>query len=177
MIKYIAACILLVCTLTASSQTFVPGNSAEKYYTLHTGKYLNKKENTFLPEGKKLGTFFFTGTPSRLTFSMQNINGKIFLLRFDGLFNNPGIHSMKRISVSPYTIPQQAKSLYNTDKGTVFALPLDNMPCLVPDKIYAVNEQDHYKQYYPQNSMPNPFPVIEIIPAQQNQMLSAPSNK
>lgn len=56
----------------------------------------------------------------------------------------------------------QAKLLYNTDKGKVFALPLDKMPCLVPNIIsnmpIAILDLKEYKK------IPNSIPEQKVIP-------------
>ena len=59
------------------------------------------------------------------------------------------------------TFPE-AKLLYNTDKGKVYALPLDNMPCLVP---YVISNMPiarlDIKDY---KKIPNAIPEQKIIP-------------
>ena len=56
----------------------------------------------------------------------------------------------------------QAKILYTTDKGTVYSLPLDNMPCLVPDikSHLPVQKLD----IHPLRRIPNALPEYKIIP-------------
>lgn len=70
-------------------------------------------------------------------------------------------------TVSPQTLKANfsgAKYLFNTDKGKVYALPLDNMPCLVPDESLMLKEQKNFKQVFPPNTIPNPYPKIPLIP-------------
>lgn len=56
----------------------------------------------------------------------------------------------------------QAKFLFNTDKGIVYALPLDKMPCLVPNIIsnmpIAILDLKEYKK------IPNSIPEQKVIP-------------
>ena len=53
--------------------------------------------------------------------------------------------------------------------GTIYALPLDNMPCLVPDLAF-IAPIPNYKNLVPGLLMPNPYRIIEIIPAQKNKI-------
>ena len=73
-------------------------------------------------------------------------------------------HSLKGNFLPP-------KLLLNFDKGKVYALPLDNMPCFVPNDIY-INEHKYYKQYSPYNTIPNPYLKRDIIPGQSNGKIS-----
>ncbi len=82
---------------------------------------------------------------------------EILHLKKKSLDRNPGIISD--------TLPQ-AKLLYNTDKGKVYALPFDNMPWLVTDEMYSFNYPENYKQYYPKGSIPNPYSGYDLIPGQ-----------
>lgn len=66
---------------------------------------------------------------------------------------------IKLISVVP-----EAKLLYNTDKGKVYALPQDNMKCLAPDMAFIQKEEKNYKQFFPPNTIPNAYPKLQIIP-------------
>ncbi|MDQ2719768.1 MAG: hypothetical protein M3Z26_08425 [Bacteroidota bacterium] len=66
------------------------------------------------------------------------------------------------------TLNPKAKFLYKTDKGSVYALPLDRMSCLVPD--FHLKRQD-YKRYHQEITqgerpvpIPNPMPKTEVIP-------------
>lgn len=76
---------------------------------------------------KKIGTFIFTGQPLRATSLLQNLNGNFVSLPIEGIF----VTTPKIQTFLPDTIKPLAKLLYNTDKGKVYALPIDNMPCLV----------------------------------------------
>ncbi len=78
--------------------------------------------------------------------------------------NNRGmIDNIK--TVKPQSLQEnfpQAKFLYQTDKGKVFALPLDKMPCLVSNIIsnmpIAILDLKEYKK------IPNPIPEQKVIP-------------
>ncbi len=48
---------------------------------------------------------------------------------------------------------KKAKFLYETESGKVNALPLDNMPCLVPN----INSNMPGLKSKPENDIPNPF--------------------
>ncbi|HEV8079802.1 MAG TPA: hypothetical protein VGP43_03750 [Chitinophagaceae bacterium] len=69
------------------------------------------------------------------------------------------------------TFPK-ARLLYNTDRGKIYSLPLDNMRCLVPDEMYTINENKHYRQYYPPSSIPNPFRKYDIVSGEQHGKIS-----
>lgn len=70
------------------------------------------------------------------------------------------------------TFPQ-AKFLYNTEKGKVYALPLDNMPCLVPhiNSNMPIAKLD-LKEY---NKIPNVSPEQKLIP--ETEILINPPTK
>ncbi len=79
--------------------------------------------------------------------------------------------SNKRLQIISDSLPQ-AKLLYNTDKGKVYALPQDNMPCLVPDEMYSFNYPKNYKQSYPKASIPNPYSMYDLIPGRLHGKIS-----
>ena len=56
----------------------------------------------------------------------------------------------------------QATFSHNTSRGKVYTLPIDNMPCLVPDMNQVSRMPGQYS--LPQNRMPNVVPKQEIIP-------------
>lgn len=99
------------------------------------------------------------------TFLIQNLNGKQFYIPLEGLFSTNKSKSNKRPQVISDSLPQ-AKLLYNTDKGKVYALPQDNMPCLVSDEMYSFNSPKNYKQSYPKSSIPNPYSKYDLITGQ-----------
>ncbi len=105
------------------------------------------------------------------TFLIQNLNGKRYLIPLDGLLSPVKRKPVKRNDIISDTSPQ-AKLLYNTDKGKVYSLPLDNMRCLVPDEMYTLNESKHYRQHYPPSSIPNPYNKYDIIPDEQHGKIS-----
>jgi hypothetical protein len=105
------------------------------------------------------------------TFLIQNLNGKQFYIPLDGLLSSNKNKSKKRTQVISDSMPQ-AKLLYNTDKGKVYALPFDNMTCLVPDEMYSFNYPKNYKQYYPKGYIPNPYSRYDLIPGQLNGKVS-----
>jgi hypothetical protein len=69
------------------------------------------------------------------------------------------------IKAQPITITfPNAKYLYTTEKGKVYALPLDNIPCLVPEinsnmPIVKFNLKGYKK-------IPNAFPEQKLIPSE-----------
>ncbi len=68
---------------------------------------------------------------------------------------------------------KKAKLLYETEKGKVYALPLDNMRCLVADinsnmPVYMGFSQGQQK--INPAPIPNPFPRIEVIPIPLNKV-------
>ena len=91
----------------------------------------------------------------------------LFILCFLVKTSNAQIPEFNVVHVQSFTknLPQ-AKLLYNSDKGKVYSLPLDNMKCLVPDVLYTINENKQYKQDYSPSYIPNALPNIKIIPLQ-----------
>jgi hypothetical protein len=59
----------------------------------------------------------------------------------------------------------QATFSHNTSKGKVYTLPVDNMPCLVPDMDQVSRMPGQY--FTPDNRMPNALPKQEIIPKEK----------
>jgi hypothetical protein len=59
----------------------------------------------------------------------------------------------------------QATFSHNTSKGKVYTLPIDNMPCLVPDMDQVSRMPGQY--FTPDNRMPNVMPKQEIIPKEK----------
>ncbi len=69
------------------------------------------------------------------------------------------------LTVKPKTLKMnlpQARFLFNTDKGKVYALPQDNIPCLVPNinsnMPIAKLPMNRYEQ------IPNAMPKQQLIP-------------
>jgi hypothetical protein len=56
----------------------------------------------------------------------------------------------------------QATFSHNTARGKVYTLPVDNMPCLVPDMNKVGRMPGQYA--IPEGRMPNVMPKQEIIP-------------
>jgi hypothetical protein len=78
------------------------------------------------------------------------------------------------VSDSSKPILQQQLLLQNriidkTDKGTVYALPQDNMPVLVPDSSITSNMPNRLKAEAPGLQMPNPYypgkPEVKKFPS------------
>jgi hypothetical protein len=59
----------------------------------------------------------------------------------------------------------QATFSHNTSKGKIYTLPIDNMPCLVPDMKQVRPMPGQYVN--PDNKMPNAMPKQEIIPKEK----------
>ena len=140
---------------------FLTNNEERKEYDTIGNKYVDPK--------KKYGTFFFEGKPQKATKLFLNLYGKISSSPIDGIFGFPPRTRTVVIDSMPN---QTAKFLYNTDKGKVYALPLDNMPCLVPNEMYTINDHTYYKQDLPYNTIPNPYPKHDIIPGPLNGKIS-----
>ncbi len=51
----------------------------------------------------------------------------------------------------------QNRIIGKTEKGTVYALPQDNMPVFVPDSSIALNIPNKLKGNKPGSTMPNPY--------------------
>lgn len=68
---------------------------------------------------------------------------------------------------------KEAELLHETEKGKVYALPLDDMRCLVPD---ISSNMPVYKGFGQRQQkinpapIPNPFPKIEVIPIPLNKV-------
>lgn len=149
---------LVIGVITAQSQSLLLKKNPERFYKYDPGKYFDKKEYKLLAPPKKIGTFIFTGQPLRATSLLQNLNGNFVSLPIEGIF----VTTPKIQTFLPDTIKPLAKLLYNTDKGKVYALPIDNMPCLVPHTnsnmpIAKINIENFKK-------IPNAFPKQNLIP-------------
>jgi hypothetical protein len=59
----------------------------------------------------------------------------------------------------------QATFSHQTSRGKVYNLPIDNMPCLVPD-MQQVRPMPG-QHYFPEGRMPNVFPRQRIIPEER----------
>jgi hypothetical protein len=63
----------------------------------------------------------------------------------------------------------QNRIIGKTDKGTVYALPQDNMPVLVPDSSVTSNMPNRLKTETPGLQMPNPYypgkPQLKSLPS------------
>ncbi len=59
----------------------------------------------------------------------------------------------------------QASFSHNTSKGKIYILPIDNMPCLVPDMNQVSRMPGAYA--YPEGRMPNLFPKQRVIPEEE----------
>ncbi|MDQ6755956.1 MAG: hypothetical protein M3004_03390 [Bacteroidota bacterium] len=132
-------------------------------------------KNKYLLPTKKYGTFIYDGKPLKATTLLLNFNGNISSSPIEGIW---GTTPVKKRTVIIDTIKPIAKLLYNTDKGKVYALPLDNMRCLVPDEMYSMSlnkVREHYKQYYPNTTIPNALPKYEIIPGKIFEIRITPS--
>ena len=55
----------------------------------------------------------------------------------------------------------QATFSHNTSRGKIYTLPIDNMPCLVPDMKQV---EGMPRQNMPDSRMPNAFPRLPLIP-------------
>ena len=66
----------------------------------------------------------------------------------------------------------QNRIIAKTDKGTVYALPQDNMPVLVPDSSVTSNMPIALKSDQSRTAMPNPF-----YPVKPQMKKLTPSNK
>jgi hypothetical protein len=58
-----------------------------------------------------------------------------------------------------------------TSRGKVYILPIDNMPCLVPDMNYIRPMPGSYKKF-PESRMPNALPRQKLIPDDNRQKKS-----
>ena len=65
---------------------------------------------------------------------------------------------------SPLSYPK-ANLIGETFLGKVYALPVDNMPCVVTD-LSKINSMPNATSNYQNSLMPNPFKKEDIIPAQ-----------
>lgn len=61
----------------------------------------------------------------------------------------------------------QATFSHNTSRGKVYTLPIDNMPCLVPDMNQVSRMPGQY--FTPDSRMPNVMPKQEIIPKEKKE--------
>ncbi|MEJ7739821.1 MAG: hypothetical protein WKF97_20535 [Chitinophagaceae bacterium] len=57
----------------------------------------------------------------------------------------------------------QARYSHKTSKGSVFILPIDNMPCLVPDPA-LFKDMPNARPGEPPSYMPNTYPKYNVIP-------------
>lgn len=86
------------------------------------------------------------------------------------------ISAVKAQTKEPATIPAiitipaiklpQATLLSVNEKGKIYALPQDNMPCLVPDKTKTAVIPNAAPFVIPGNKIPNAAKVYPVIPNQ-----------
>lgn len=158
--KHISIFSILVIGITNSqSQSLLLKKNPENIYKYDPGKYFDKKEYMLLVSPKNFGTFIYTESPLKATYFLLNLDGKFSSSPIQGVF----VASSKNRTISIDSLPQQqAKFLYNTEKGKAYALPLDNMPCLVPhtnsNMPVAKIDIEELKK------MPNAFQKQNIIP-------------
>ena len=162
---------LVITIIPAQSQSLLLKKNQRKFYTCDFGKYFDKKEYKIFASPKKYGTFIYAGRPLKATTLLLNLNGKISSSPIDGIF---GFAPRTRTVVIDSLPDQTAKFLYNTGKGKVYALPLDKMPCLVPDinsnMPIAKLKMNEYKK------MPNALPLQKLI-AETEILLNSPERK
>lgn len=159
-----------VSVITAKAQSLLLKKDLGKFYTFDAGKYFDKKEYKIFAPKKKYGTFYFEGRPLKATRLFLNLNGNITSSQIDGIFGFPA----KKRSVVIDSLPNQtAKFLYNTDKGKVYPLPLDNMPCLVPQINSNMPVAKLYMKEY--KKIPNALQEQKLIP--QTETSINPSEK
>ncbi len=155
--------------ITSQSQSLLIKKNPKKLYKYDPGKYFDKKEYKIFATPQKSGTFLFTGRPMKATNLLLNLNGKFSLLPIEGIF----VITPKKLIITLDTIKPIAKILYNIEKGKVYALPLDNMPCLVPqinsNMPVAKLDMKEYKK------IPNALQEQKLIP--QTETSINPSGK
>lgn len=96
------------------------------------------------------------------TYLIQTLNGKQYLIPLDGLQSPRKKKAVKQGELIIKDTLPQAKLLNNNDKGKIYALPLDNMRCLVgtinSNMPIATLGPGDYK------NIPNAIPEQKIIP-------------
>lgn len=65
-------------------------------------------------------------------------------------------------NINPRGLLPQATFSHNTSRGKIYTLPIDNMPCLVPDMKQVATMPGQYSM--PEGRMPNAIPRQRIIP-------------
>jgi hypothetical protein len=63
-------------------------------------------------------------------------------------------------------LPMAAYS-HTTSRGKIYKLPIDNMPCLVPDMKQVTPMPQRVMPAVPNSPMPNPYPRQKIIPKEE----------
>lgn len=106
---------------------------------------------------------------SAFTFICLTIDAQIaFFKKADARISgtNPGdtVHNRHHLIIlNDYAFNyQKGKFLYNTEKGKVYALPPDNMLCLVPGYHSKMRIASSHGAHI--EPMPNPMPKREMIP-------------
>ncbi len=66
---------------------------------------------------------------------------------------------------TPVTKLPQATLLSVNEKGEIYALPQDNMPCLVPHQSLSYKVPNGSRFSLPNNNMPNAMRVQPVIPS------------
>ncbi len=128
----------------------------------HSLKYFPQLKALHSSEERNVFGSIHSNVITKGTFLILTLNGKQFYIPLKGLLSTNKNKPNKRTQAISDSLPQ-AKFLYNTDKGKVYALPFDNMACLVPDEMYSFNSPKNYKQSYPKSSIPNPYSKYDLI--------------
>lgn len=83
----------------------------------------------------------------------------------DIIKENPATSQTAIIKTPSIKLPQ-ATLLSVNEKGKIYALPQDNMPCLVPDKTKTAVIPNAAPFVIPGNKIPNAAQVYPVIPKQ-----------
>ena len=105
-------------------------------------------------------------SPNHDTISLDFRTDKNSVLDFKKLFK----HQFDNTFFNNQSDTNKAKLLFSNQKFDIYSLPIDNMPCLVPNKMFKGNMQtmeqafNTNKEQSENIKIPNPFKKENLIP-------------
>ena len=105
-------------------------------------------------------------SPNHDTISLDFRTDKNSVLDFKKLFK----HQFDNTFINNLLDTNKVKLLFSNQKFDIYSLPIDNMPCLVPNKMFKGNMQtmeqafNRNKEQSENSKIPNPFKKENLIP-------------
>lgn len=101
------------------------------------------------------------GTTAQEPLQLKKMNAPMYRLNTDT--SGDGLRNPNSIIQQRSLLPQATYS-HDVSRGKIYNLPIDNMPCLVPD-MQKVKPMPGQYMPVPESRMPNIIPRQRIIPA------------